>query len=131
MTSLVRSRNESEKCLCQLARLTSSPEVHSYGDARRLVNAHVVERLSLGHLEFLVGSTQPRHSQGYSPTRSPKKTNREPREAIHNKLHRSPNLRQPTATLKRQGSRQTSRHRLNQQRLADRGWIDIAWTDTG
>lgn len=73
VTGLFRSLNESEKCLCQLARLTSSPEVHSYGDARRLVNAHVVERLSLGHLEILVGSTQPRHSQGYSPTRSPKK----------------------------------------------------------
>lgn len=45
VTGLFRSRNESENCLRQIARLASSPQIHSYRDARRLVNAHVVERL--------------------------------------------------------------------------------------
>lgn len=45
VTGFFRSRNESEKCLRQIAHLASSPQIGSYLEARRFVNVHVVQHL--------------------------------------------------------------------------------------
>lgn len=45
ITDFFRSLNESEKCLRQIAHIACCPQIHSYRDARRAVNAYVVERL--------------------------------------------------------------------------------------
>lgn len=59
ITDFFRSLNESEKCLRQIAHIACCRQMHSYRDARRAVNAYVVERLI---------SRPTRHSGRYKTT---------------------------------------------------------------